>query len=540
MYVNKPVQMDCQRWATTGGHAGSNSHAFPLFDKSLETECCQFHGLKLPASTAAPNTAANTALLIDVNKEEELTLDFCNANTYVYDDKVNDRIFYVFNYKKYERLLNYQTLKKLKDRNEWDVIKHPFVFNYINEVLLNAAWFYTTHIVTYFMFLLLLYSYIHTKPTVYNNSVVTALVSLFIMFMIIKSKLKTERDGLAISKWFCLSYSFAFFTYFATVAFVWTPMLFSYDDYHTEYKQAITWFMPIVAIIASWIQCLYVLRKSPCGPYVMMMSKILKSFTNTTIIWIPTLLCFAFAFQLVMRDSGTHPWDDPVISNSSSLFMTVLQSFTKTSAMMIGEVEANDILERRAWVANILLIFFEIITVILLMNLMISLAVGDVSDLRANAENKLLRVKTNYCIEALHISTFFGCPCFTALHQIPPRNVVAINRYGDGEFNIDKPLDNHVDFPANPNLMRKVYQISLTADGVRLERSPLNETLERVTIVGTENTNLRLVEMNGSGIPHVPNTEFQKELQAIKDSESFVMKYKRWLIGLNWMAVIKF
>ena len=49
----------------------------------------------------------------------------------------------------------------------------------------------------------------------------------------------------------------------------------------------------------------------------------------------------------------------------------MFQSFTKTSAMMIGEVEANDILELRAWIANLLLIIFEVITVILLMNLMV-------------------------------------------------------------------------------------------------------------------------------------------------------------------------
>lgn len=40
---------------------------------------------------------------------------------------------------------------------------------------------------------------------------------------------------------------------------------------------------------------------------------------------------------------------------------------------MIGEVEANDILEQRTWIANLLLILFEIITVILLMNLMVNL-----------------------------------------------------------------------------------------------------------------------------------------------------------------------
>lgn len=49
----------------------------------------------------------------------------------------------------------------------------------------------------------------------------------------------------------------------------------------------------------------------------------------------------------------------------------MFQSFIKTSAMMIGEVEANDFLERKAWVASLLLILFEITTVIVLMNLMV-------------------------------------------------------------------------------------------------------------------------------------------------------------------------
>ena len=97
------------------------------------------------------------------------------------------------------------------------------------------------------------------------------------------------------------------------------------------------------------MNCLYVLRKAPCGPYVLMMSRILLSFLSvrpprvgvfntlqTTIIWIPTLLCFAFCFQLVMRDSGTQPRDDPEISaaNRSSIILAMFQSFTKTSAMV--------------------------------------------------------------------------------------------------------------------------------------------------------------------------------------------------------------
>ena len=86
----------------------------------------------------------------------------------------------------------------------------------------------------------------------------------------------------------------------------------------------------------------------------------------------------------------------------------ILQAITKTSTMMIGEVDANDILGQmvlslllficsgtRQWIPSILVLAFEIITVILLMNLMVSLAVGDVSDLRNTAQDKLLKIKVS-------------------------------------------------------------------------------------------------------------------------------------------------
>jgi hypothetical protein len=57
---------------------------------------------------------------------------------------------------------------------------------------------------------------------------------------------------------------------------------------------------------------------------------------QTTVIWIPTLFTFAFAFQLIMRDSGAQPWDDEEHkgNGTSALFMALFQSFTKTSAMV--------------------------------------------------------------------------------------------------------------------------------------------------------------------------------------------------------------
>ncbi len=56
--------------------------------------------------------------------------------------------------------------------------------------------------------------------------------------------------------------------------------------------------------------------------------------------------------------------------------LTILQAITKTSSMMIGEVDVNTLLARQQWIPNVLLIAFEITTVILLMNLMVGRSLG--------------------------------------------------------------------------------------------------------------------------------------------------------------------
>uniref|UniRef100_A0A1I7VZV3 Ion_trans domain-containing protein n=1 Tax=Loa loa TaxID=7209 RepID=A0A1I7VZV3_LOALO len=146
------------------------------------------------------------------------------------------------------------------------------------------------------------------------------------------------------------------------------------------------------------------------------------SVLQIAIIWIPTLLAFAFAFHLVMRNSGQEPWEAAELfsqnSTMSQKLLMVLQAITKTSAMMIGEVDADNVLERKEWIPNLLLLAFEISTVILLMNLMISLAVGDVNELRQTAQEKLLTLSDS--------------------ERIPLESIVV--NYDNGE--IDKGNDN--------------------------------------------------------------------------------------------------
>ncbi|EJW72458.1 hypothetical protein WUBG_16638 [Wuchereria bancrofti] len=100
--------------------------------------------------------------------------------------------------------------------------------------------------------------------------------------------------------------------------------------------------------------------------------------------------------------------------------------------MMIGEVDADNVLERKEWIPNLLLLTFEISTVILLMNLMISLAVGDVNELRQTAQEKLLDIKVNFAIESLQLSE--TCDCLSTfinmLHRKQTNNILVIHNDG--------------------------------------------------------------------------------------------------------------
>lgn len=150
-----------------------------------------------------------------------------------------------------------------------------------------------------------------------------------------------------------------------------------------------------------------------------------------------------------MRDTGVKPW--PLIDQEASnltlvqTMLIILQAMTKTSTMMIGEVDANDILDTNQWIPSILVLVFEIITVILLMNLMVSLAVGDVTYLKHTAQDKLLKIKVNFVIEALQLSEQFGNDTFR-LHTKKTATVLVVNDDGQyftafGDFPRENPVN---------------------------------------------------------------------------------------------------
>ncbi|VDN88444.1 unnamed protein product, partial [Brugia pahangi] len=80
----------------------------------------------------------------------------------------DDRIVYFFRYdssEEGEEVISWRELKHLfmRDNHRWNIIRHPMVLNFINEILLSQAYLYVAHIISYLIFLLLLSSYIFGK-----------------------------------------------------------------------------------------------------------------------------------------------------------------------------------------------------------------------------------------------------------------------------------------------------------------------------------------------------------------------------------------
>ncbi|EGT45072.1 hypothetical protein CAEBREN_25101 [Caenorhabditis brenneri] len=311
------------------------------------------------------------------------------------------------NPRRYKKILSWQELNNLRVDQEWDTIRHPYVLHFINQKLLDCAGFYTAHItVATLLFFLLAWHII--SPDIIKDVLIFIMTAAVAFVLVLKCTTKARHN--LVSPWFVLGSAFNYLTYAATFAYIIIPHVAKFDDENMKMKKEIIWSLPIFAIISTWLNLLYVLRKTPFGIYVLMLTRIWWSFLHIAVIWIPTLITFSFVFLLVMRGSGVPPW--PPLSSDSTDFhnatFEILQAITKTSTMMLGEVDANAILETKKWIPSILVLVFEIITVILLMNLMVSLAVGDVDDLKKEAEDTILKIKLNYVIEALQLREEFN------------------------------------------------------------------------------------------------------------------------------------
>ncbi|KAL4635179.1 transient receptor potential cation channel subfamily A member 1-like [Arapaima gigas] len=151
----------------------------------------------------------------------------------------------------------------------------------------------------------------------------------------------------------------------------------------TWYWQAGAW-----AILCSWVNfLLYLQRFEHFGIYVVMFGEIMRTLISIIMLFFFLMLAFALAFYTLML--GQEHFD--------RLDLSVIQTFV----MMVGELNYQDnfldpYLNGRLpfpYVTYSVLVWFVLLMPILLMNLLIGLAVGDIAEVQRNAALKRIAMQ---------------------------------------------------------------------------------------------------------------------------------------------------
>ncbi|XP_067833241.1 transient receptor potential cation channel subfamily A member 1-like [Heptranchias perlo] len=150
------------------------------------------------------------------------------------------------------------------------------------------------------------------------------------------------------------------------------------------------WQCGTVSAFSAWVNfLLYLQRFEISGIYVVMFGEILKTLFQIMILFFFLILAFGLAFYILLYEQMAY--GTPVLS------------LMKTLAMMLGDINYNEnffvpyITNRMPYpiLTFAVLIMFMLLVPILLMNLLIGLAVGDIAEVQRNASLKRIAMQVS-------------------------------------------------------------------------------------------------------------------------------------------------
>ncbi|KAM9308391.1 transient receptor potential cation channel subfamily A member 1 [Gastrophryne carolinensis] len=148
------------------------------------------------------------------------------------------------------------------------------------------------------------------------------------------------------------------------------------------------WEAGALAVFASWVNFLiYLQRFESCGIYIVMFWGILLTLLRIVLIFFFLILAFGLSFFVLLYSQT--PFSKP--------YLALMQTFT----MMLGDIDYQDAFlnpmlndELKSPIFTFLhLITFTLLIPILLMNLLIGLAVGDIAEVQRNATLKRISMQ---------------------------------------------------------------------------------------------------------------------------------------------------
>ncbi|XP_069813575.1 transient receptor potential cation channel subfamily A member 1 isoform X2 [Dendropsophus ebraccatus] len=150
------------------------------------------------------------------------------------------------------------------------------------------------------------------------------------------------------------------------------------------------WQFAACAVFTSWVNFLiYLQRFESCGIYIVMFWEILRTLVRIVVLFFFLILGFGLSFYVVLTPQMA--------------FKTPILSLMQTFTMMLGDVNYHDsFLEpmlndqiEYPFLTFAHLVVFTLLIPILLMNLLIGLAVGDIAEVQRNAALKRIAMQVN-------------------------------------------------------------------------------------------------------------------------------------------------
>ncbi|XP_052283274.1 transient receptor potential cation channel subfamily A member 1-like isoform X2 [Dreissena polymorpha] len=257
-----------------------------------------------------------------------------------------------------------------------------------------GAWFHLTNLVIYVIYLALLTALVTTctfslDRNVSSNVNITAfqrisvyIVSIFCILNILKEiiqmiqqKKKYFKDMTNLLEWIL---------YTTTLVYI-APFVMS----HAMYWQ---WQAGAIAVFLAWFNCLLFLRRFDFfGIYVVMFLEILRTLLQVLFVFSILLIAFAMAFFTLLNIEDNRAFSSP----SQSLLKTAMMMLELDFMASFNDPYTDGDVRTLYFgdVTILLLVVFVLLMPILLMNLLIGLAVGDIASVQKNATLKRLAMQ---------------------------------------------------------------------------------------------------------------------------------------------------
>uniref|UniRef100_A0A4W6E1J9 Transient receptor potential cation channel, subfamily A, member 1b n=1 Tax=Lates calcarifer TaxID=8187 RepID=A0A4W6E1J9_LATCA len=283
-------------------------------------------------------------------------------------------------------------LQAMVQYNRIELLNHPVCKKYL--AMKWVAYGSKAHVLNMFLYLLGLLPLTHLimelRPTMNNTDTGEHTITMVpisfrevLLTVVISGIEKKEMVQISQQRWnYFKDYSnqIDWFSAITSLLFI-IPIMLNVDG-------SLHWQAGAIAVLNSWVGfLLYLQRFEGVGIYVVMFGEIMRTLVRIVMLFIYLMLAFGLAFHALMLNQDEF----------DSVPLSVMQTFV----MMVGELNyQNNFLD--AYLKNKLpfglltyLIFvnFVLLMPILLVNLMIGLAVGDIAEVQRNAALKRIAMQ---------------------------------------------------------------------------------------------------------------------------------------------------